>query len=245
MNPCVGCAGWSIQKALGAEFPADGTHLQRYATRFNVVEINSSFYRPHRHATYVRWADSTPPGFRFSVKMPKAITHDTELTNCDDPLARFLSETQGLGAKLGAILVQLPPQLRWNLKVAKAFFRTLRARTSTPIVCEPRHKSWFTAPADQLFNKYSISRVLADPPIKGVDAAKRAIGNTTYFRLHGHPRMYYSSYDDRFLNSLATQMNTLAHQRKNVWCIFDNTASGAAMENALTLQSKLKRTSGR
>jgi uncharacterized protein YecE (DUF72 family) len=67
----IGCAGWSLGREYWPQFPAEGTHLQRYAARFNGAEINSSFYRPHRRQTYERWADSVPEGFRFSVKVPK------------------------------------------------------------------------------------------------------------------------------------------------------------------------------
>jgi len=79
----VGCAGWALTKANQAAFPAEGTHLQRYAGRLNAVEINSSFYRPHRLATYEQWAASVPATFRFAVKLPKAITHDQRLVAAD------------------------------------------------------------------------------------------------------------------------------------------------------------------
>src|SRR5205085_4945044 len=72
----VGCAGWSILSRHAGLFDAGASHLARYATRFDAVEVNSSFYRPHAQATYARWAASVPRRFRFSVKLPKAITHD-------------------------------------------------------------------------------------------------------------------------------------------------------------------------
>jgi len=75
----VGCAGWSLPREQWPAFAAEGTHLQRYASRFNAVEINSSFYRPHLPKTYARWAQSVPPGFRFSVKVPQRITHELRL----------------------------------------------------------------------------------------------------------------------------------------------------------------------
>src|SRR5919106_6889056 len=95
----IGTAGWSIPKEHAAPFPATGSHLERYASVFNAVEINSSFYRPHRPATYERWAASVPEGFRFAVKIPKAITHERRLNEAGDHLDRFLSEAQGLGSK--------------------------------------------------------------------------------------------------------------------------------------------------
>src|SRR5687768_16375503 len=107
----IGCAGWSLPRDSWPQFPETGTHLQRYAQRLNAVEINSSFYRPHQPATYERWAASVPAGFRFSVKVPKTITHESRLRSCDALLASFLAQATGLGDKLGCLLVQLPPSL--------------------------------------------------------------------------------------------------------------------------------------
>jgi len=96
--------------------------LARYATRFSVVEINSSFYRPHQQRTYERWAASVPAAFRFSVKLPKAISHEAALRGCGPALDRFLEETAGLGRKLGGVLLQLPPSHAFDARVAAGFF---------------------------------------------------------------------------------------------------------------------------
>src|SRR3954451_5388431 len=109
VEPRIGCAGWAIRREHSDRFAPVGTHLERYATLFNCVEINSCFYRPHRIATYERWAGSVPADFRFAVKLPKVITHELRLVGAESHLERFLGETSGLGAKRGPILVQLPP----------------------------------------------------------------------------------------------------------------------------------------
>src|SRR5438105_5270868 len=124
----VGCAGWSIPKQHTHCFPAHGTHLERYARRFPAVEINSSFYRPHRPATYARWAASVPPDFRFAVKVPREITHERRLVETADVLERFLGEVQELGDRLGPVLVQLPPRLVCKAAVARQFFTACRER---------------------------------------------------------------------------------------------------------------------
>ncbi|HYW08000.1 MAG TPA: DUF72 domain-containing protein, partial [Longimicrobium sp.] len=113
MPAWIGCAGWSLPRVEQERFPAEGTHLERYAGRFPAVEINSSFYRPHRPATYARWGESVPPSFRFSVKVPKAITHTLRLRAAAEPLAAFLAEAGALEEKLGCLLVQLPPSLHF------------------------------------------------------------------------------------------------------------------------------------
>ncbi len=85
----IGTAGWSVPALYAEEMPRGGSHLERYARRLNAVEINSSFYRPHQRKTYERWAQSTPADFRFSVKVPKAITHEARLADCDPLLIVF------------------------------------------------------------------------------------------------------------------------------------------------------------
>ncbi len=117
----VGTAGGSIPKSHAGAFKAQGKHLERYASRLNAVEINSSFYRPHRKATYERWAASVPDEFRLTVKVPRAITHERRLRDAGDLLERFLSEVSGLGDKLEPLLVQLPPSLHGEPGVSDAF----------------------------------------------------------------------------------------------------------------------------
>jgi uncharacterized protein YecE (DUF72 family) len=234
----IGCAGWSIPRERAQEFPASGTHLERYAQRLPAVEINSSFYRPHRPETYARWAASTPEGFRFAVKIPKAITHTGRLRDSAEPLARFLSEAGELGEKLGPLLVQLPPSLRFDAGVAEAFFTLLRARFAGGIVCEPRHRSWFTAEAERLLVAAHIARVAADPAPVPEAARPGGWPDLVYHRLHGSPAMYESAYDDAYIEALAKALRTAA-QRATTWCIFDNTALGAATANALDLCARL------
>lgn len=236
----VGCAGWSLRKELAEFFPAAGTHLERYAKRFSAVEINSSFYRAHRHTTYVRWGDSTPQHFRFAVKMPKQITHLKRLVDAESEVDQFASEISGLGEKLGVVLVQLPPSLAFRQLAAEPFFDALSAKIAAPIVCEPRHRSWFAMAADALFAKTGVSRVAADPAI--VPAASEPGGSerVAYFRWHGSPRIYYSSYDDETLRKLSDRLLHTAERADETWCIFDNTAEGEAVRNAIQLGDLLR-----
>src|SRR5215207_10102592 len=121
----IGTAAWSIPKEHAVLFPAAGSHLERYGAIFNAVEINSSFYRPHRTATYERWAASVPEDFRFAVKVPKSVTHERRLKDAGDLLDQFVSEVGGLGPKLGPLLIQLPPSLAFQEGVADAFLAGL------------------------------------------------------------------------------------------------------------------------
>ena len=231
----VGTAGWSVPAAVRDVFPPGDSVLARYAQVFNAVEINSSFYRPHRFQTYERWATSTPAGFRFAVKAPRAITHEGRLVEVEAPLDRFLGEIGGLGDKLGCVLIQLPPSRAFTPQSAAAFFQSLRERFGGNTALEPRHASWFTAEADALLIEHRIARVAADPAV--VPAATHPGGwpGFQYSRLHGSPEIYASSYSDQTIGRLATELPPTA------WLIFDNTKLGAAMENALHLRSLTRR----
>jgi len=231
----IGTAGWNVPKQYAAEFPHPGSYLVRYAERLNAVEINSSFYRPHRRATYARWAASVPDAFRFAVKVPKGITHERRLADCEDLVARFVTEAGGLGDKLAVLLVQLPPSLTYHEATARHFFALLRGSCDAAIVCEPRHASWFTGPVDEALTDLRIARVAADPePAPGAGTPGGWDG-LAYYRLHGSPRIYYSDYGSEALAGLDRRMKERAVLGP-VWCIFDNTAAFAARGNALNLQ---------
>jgi len=159
----VGTAGWSLPRSARSEFADSGTHLSRYSRVLHGTEINSSFARSHSTETYAKWAKSTPRGFRFAVKMNQAITHDARLKRARKPLEQFLTEVAGLGSKLGPLLVQLPPSLEFDSRVARTFFDLIRQLHAGAIVCEPRHSSWFTPKANNLLIEHHIGRVAADP----------------------------------------------------------------------------------
>ncbi len=235
----VGCAGWSLPVGHSDRFPAEGTHLERYAACFPAVEINSSFYRRHRPATYARWAASVPEEFKFSVKVPKVATHEHRLENVDDVLDRFLTEATQLGEKLGPLLVQLPPSLAFSADIADGYFASLRKRFDGDVALEPRHSSWFEPLADRLVTSHRIARVAADPAVVPAAAEPGGWDGLVYYRLHGSPKVYYSAYADDYLARL---VKTLARSARTaeVWCIFDNTAQGAATVNALDVLAQVQ-----
>jgi uncharacterized protein YecE (DUF72 family) len=235
----IGCAGWSIGKEYADEFPGEGTHLTRYAGRFPAAEINSSFHKPHRPTTYEKWARSVPADFWFAVKVPKEATHKLRLADTEDVLDRFLAEAAGLGDKLGPLLVQLPPSLKFEAKVAASFFKSLRERTQGDVACEPRHPTWFEGEPERLFRKHRVARVAADPALAEDASKPGGWEGLAYYRLHGSPRVYYSAYDSEYLETLSVKLAKAA-KSADVWCIFDNTASGAATANALELLGRVR-----
>lgn len=240
----IGTAGWSIPRAAAAHFPPTGTHLERYSRGLPCVEINSSFYRSHARKVYERWAFATPEHFRFSVKLPRLITHDQRLRRARTPLKQFFDEVFGLGDKLGPLLVQLPPSFAFETRAIAAFFGMVRDEYDGAVVCEPRHASWFDGRADAMLERFFIGRVAADPAVTQ-DAANPggwqvSTGATppgiAYYRLHGSPRMYWSRYSVGRIRSLTADLSALSAKTR-VWCIFDNTAAGAAIANALEVKN--------
>ena len=234
----VGTAGWTIPRAHAAQFASAGSHLQRYAHQLTCVEINSTFYRLPRAATLARWAASTPERFRFAIKLSKAITHENKLLAPGADLAAFFAALRPLGHKLGPVLVQLPPKLAFDEGIAHEFFTTLRELHPGSVALEPRHASWFTPSVDRLLRGFEVARAMADPPAGSAAAAEP--GGWTglrYYRLHGSPVTYRSAYNDSFLRTLA---GNIVHNAAGTWVIFDNTAAGQALGNALQLQHLLR-----
>lgn len=244
----IGTAGWSIPREVSASFPGTGQHLERYARVLNCAEINSSFYRSHRREVYERWAARTPPGFRFSVKLPRSITHDGRLRRARGPLQSFLAEAEGLGGRLAVLLVQLPPSFAFEARPVRSFFKLLSDLYGGSVVCEPRHSSWFTPAADRTLATLQVSRAAADParwpqaarPGGWLGTRDDGGGAVLYHRWHGSPRMYWSRYEPPWLRQRAEELRAWP-PNADCWCIFDNTAGGGATSNALELRSAMRK----
>jgi uncharacterized protein YecE (DUF72 family) len=235
----LGCAGWSLPRDVQDAFGPGDSHLARYASRFPATEINSSFHRPHKRSLYEKWAAAVPDDFRFCAKLPKTITHERRLVDCGDLLTAFMEQAGGLGAKLHCLLVQLPPSFAFDRVTAASFLALLRQTHAGAIAMEPRHASWFEPEADGLLRDLRIARVLADPVRHEAGRWPGGWPGLVYVRLHGTPRMYYSAYEEPVLRALAARLREAAQQADDAWCIFDNTASGAAARDALLLQQLL------
>ncbi len=229
----IGTAGWTVPTHLTSRFEKNGSHLERYSQTFNSVEINSSFYRHHKPETYKRWAESVPEDFRFSVKLNQIFTHDQRLHADESELTRTLEGIRELNEKWGALLIQLPPSLQYVPEIADVFFAQVRQSYSGPIVFEPRHRSWATSA--KLLNRFEISKVKADPEPVPMTDPKWHSKSISYYRLHGSPDLYRSSYSYATLRNLSLQMQNQLDSIHEIWCIFDNTALSHATTNALDL----------
>ena len=231
--PRVGLAGWSeAVSRYRSRFPqSTGTGLERYASALTVVEVNVSFYRQVRHSTYEGWSAQTPDDFVFSVKMARAVTHFAKLSD-NAPLNAFWKSVAGLGDKLQAVLVQLPPSLAFDRARADAFFARMRTAYSKIIAVEARHSSWFDDGIKPMFAEHDLTAVRTAVPDGPSDPG------TAYYRLHGEPRRYRSPYSAEQLAVLAADLRA---RTADSLVIFDNTASSAGVDNALALRELLER----
>ncbi|EJM96382.1 DUF72 domain-containing protein [Herbaspirillum sp. YR522] len=237
----IGCAGWSLSSQVADRFATEGSHLQRYAQVFSMVEINSSFYRPHQAKTYARWADSVPEAFRFAVKLPRQVSHELRLRDADAALGQFMQQVTALGEKLGCLLLQLPPSLALDPDTAVAFFALLARHTAVPVACEPRHASWFSPLGAEVLEQAGVACVRAHPrPV--AEGEPQGDWRRLYIRLHGAPQIYYSAYDAAFIAAVGARIVEAREAGRQVWCVFDNTARGAALPNALALMALLNGT---
>ena len=214
-------------------FPAEGSGLTRYASTFDFVEVNVTFYRAVREATFASWAEQTPEDFRFSVKLSRAVTHAARLSG-NARLEEALAPMRALGDKLAAVLVQLPPSLAFDADRVEAFLIRLRATYEGMVAWEPRHPGWDGEEASSLLAVHGVTRVLTEIPTPQTPRGEHGC----YVRLHGTPRRYRSSYSDADLSALAAW---LADGTSPANVVFDNTAGPAGVANALSLQSLVSR----
>jgi uncharacterized protein YecE (DUF72 family) len=166
--------------------------------------------------------------------VPKAITHERRLVDVDELLDAFAAEVRMLDEKLAVVLVQLPPSFAFDAAVVAPFLERLSSRVGARVVVEPRHPSWFDDAVDAFLAEREVPRVAADPAVVARAAEPGGWDGFRYFRLHGSPVAYRSPYTEEFLDALAPKLGA------GDWCIFDNTASGAALGNALTLLERLR-----
>ena len=160
--------------------------------------------------------------------MPRTITHEGALQGVDREVAAFWSEIEFLQPKLGAVLIQLPPSLDFQARTIRKFLQSLPRLAGCHLVCEPRHPTWFTGTADAVLQHLRVTRVAADPTNLPAGGSPGGDDSFRYFRWHGSPDRYYSSYTPPQLQRFAMQVD----EAIPTWCVFDNTARYAAWDNA-------------
>lgn len=224
------------------DFAPEHRHLSRlgyYATLFNSIEINSSFYRLPIGKTLKKWADEVPDGFRFTFKLWRELTHNKHLVFKPEDVERFMQAIANVGDKKGSLLVQFPASIQVNSLPA---FRQLIdvIRMNDPgkewdVAVEFRHRSWYQDNVYELLQQYGMSMVIHDMPASAAPLTAIA-DDVVYLRFHGPEGGYRGSYADDFLYEYAQYVKEWQQEGKIVYAYFNNTMGNAL--NNLQLLNK-------
>lgn len=230
----LGTSGWTYPHWKGVFYPeevARGRWLAYYSEQFDTVELNASFYHLPQRKTFVNWRAKTPPGFLFSVKGSRYITHVKKLEGVEEPLARLLDAASALEEKLGPILFQLPPQLKCDLNRLEKFLSLLPP--GNRYAFEFRNPTFFCLEVYELLRQKQISLCIADTPSYPKEEVVTA--SFVYLRLHGSQSLYTHCYEEEELWEWGKKIKNWLSQGE-VFCYFDNDYQGFAIKNAFRLR---------
>lgn len=267
---CVGISGWRYAGWRGDFYPPglpQRRELAYVAERLNSVEINGSFYSLQRPSSYAAWRDATGDGFVFTVKGGRFITHMKKLVGVETALANFgASGVLALQPKLGPILWQLPPQLRFDEERLGGFLALL-PRTAGELAeraaqhdakvpadralltasdpgqvlrhaVEVRHASFVDDRFLQLLRQHGVASVVADTAGR-FPYLEHLTADFAYVRLHGDTELYTSGYSEAALDHWAVKMRGWADAGHDVYAYFDNDVKVRAPYDAMTLSARL------
>lgn len=212
--------------------------LDFYAERFDTVELNNSFYRLPAKDALKSWRDETPRGFCFAVKGSRYLTHAKKLKDPEQGIGRFFERAEILGAKLGPVLFQLPPQWPANPERLAKFLDALPG--DHRYAFEFRNETWNSTEVLQILHSHGAAYCIFD--LAGHQSPLNVTSKVVYVRLHGPGGKYQGSYADEALERWADRIREWKAHRKHVYVYFDNDDSGYAPQNALKLKTLLGRT---
>lgn len=236
INWHIGCSGFSYKEWKDEFYPkglAQSKWFNYYAQHFHTLELNVTFYRFPTLNSLKQWYDKAPGTFSFSAKVPRSITHFKKFEDTERMINDFYGLLkEGLKEKLACVLFQLPPSLAYsNEKLEKVISQI---DVSFNNVIEFRHESWWINDVQTILKKHNISFCgVSFPKILFDDAVINT--STCYYRFHGVPKLFYSEYDEVFIEKIYDQIA----QNKTVdsaYIYFNNTASLAALHNAKYFQ---------
>ncbi len=234
----VGTSGWSYP-LLADSFYRDVPRrawLAHYASRFDAVEINASYYRLQSESTFARWREQTPEGFRFSVKANRHLVR-RRLAEPAHSIALERERATVLGDKLAAVLWQLPPAFEVDLEALRRFAAALAGWRDVAHVIEFRHLSWFTRDVHACLRDFGLANCISDAA--DWPCWELVTAGVAYVRLHGHERTYSSGYRAPALRRWAERVRCWSGDGHAVHAYFDNTAHGLAVRDAHRLRRLL------
>lgn len=231
-------SGWSYKHWSDIFYPVNikpAQYLEYYITKFNCVELNSSFYHLPRKTTVNGWLKRTPDTFKFCLKLSHFITHQKRLVNSDEALKRFFDVFEGMKIRLGPILIQLHPGLSYYKSLICDFLDLLKVQYNHyRFAIEVRHRSWITDNFFELLTQYRIAFVIADSG-KRFPYYETVTADSVYLRFHGPEKLYASDYDESDLHQYAEKIINWLKADHEVWVFFNNDFNGFAVKNALKL----------
>lgn len=234
----IGTSGWNYSDWQGVFYPKDLPHdkwLEYYSSIFNAIEINATFYRFFKEETYVKWRDQVPAHFRFVLKVHRTITHNHRLKNCEDLITRFSDLADIFEEKLGLILLQLVPNMSYDLDVLQSAL--LAFPQPEKIAVEFRNEIWFTADVKKLLESVGAVFCSADSP--EIHLKNWVTSDTAYIRLHGRKKWYDYNYSKKELEEIAALAKQMGKKAKKVYIFFNNDYYAYAVKNALKLREML------
>ena len=232
----IGTSGWVYPHWRGRFYPKDlpsAKWLVYYAERFDTVELNNSFYRQPSLAQFERWRGAVPEGFAYAVKLNRFITHVKRLSVDAPTIARSYDTVAGLGPKLAAILVQLPPRFRFDRERLHLFCSAI-ARRRRRHALEPRDPSWLTDDALDALRACRLGLCVIDTSHWPTRFA--VTSDLVYVRFHGPGRLYAGSYDEASLGEWAARIREWRDSGHDVLVYFNNDERAYATHDAARLR---------
>jgi uncharacterized protein YecE (DUF72 family) len=234
----IGTSGFSYKHWRDIFYPADikqNEWLEYYTNHFNTVELNVTFYRLPRAATFEKWFKKVPDNFRFVLKGSRMITHLKRLKNCQEALDTFFQRAGILKHKLMAVLWQFPPSFKANIYLLSNFIKLLNNKKSPCLHSfEFRHESWFTEKVYKILNNHNMNLCIADSP--RFPCATTLTSSFVYLRFHGGKKLYSSKYTSQELKQWAEKLKLWVKNKDLLLAYFNNDAQAFAIKNARQLK---------
>jgi uncharacterized protein YecE (DUF72 family) len=232
----IGTSGWQYGHWKGVFYPPDLKYsewLSYYCKHFSTLEINVTFYRDVRISTFKKWYALTPDDFLFSLKLSRQITHFKRLRVDKELIDKFLEKSASLKDKLGILLIQLPPGLKFEENLVKDFLSMLDKKYKYTI--EVRNKTFINDNFFNILKENNIALCIADSA-KRYPYYETVTADFVYIRLHGSQILYASEYTEK---ELAEWAHKIKSWNKTTFVYFDNDFMGYAVKNALKLKQIL------
>lgn len=234
----IGTSGWSYKHWKDIFYPAGlktTEWLSFYSRHFKIAEINTSFYHLPKHQSVLNWMEKVPADFRFCAKLSRFITHMKKLLDPEEPLGRFFDVFDPMQSRMGPVLVQLPPSLKFNYDRAEHLYELFKKTyRKYEFVMEVRHDSWLENDSLNLMAKYNTGLVISQSG--GFFPYSEMITATNiYIRFHGPAELYASAYSEEQLQLWADKIQLWASEGHVIWAFFNNDIHGHAFWDAARL----------